>query len=235
MCVSALVENDGEKLAAKFGLPHLSVPRESEELSLPRRIEARDPALVVRRGTGGRFVAEPMAFNPYALRRGSLGGDMWAEQMLSTRHGIVVLKGYSEWVSLGLLVGHGVIPVHEAHCAFNRFAAKAPGPGSRAGDRLVLANFQPTAGGSLLVPVLFDARRDLASNPGGPVASEFAVVSDEVAPHQQFGAPYAPVCLSMDAAMEWLCTDDAEGLVDWDEVLADSAAGPMAFGLFKSA
>lgn len=235
MCVSALVENDLERLAAKLGLATLSLAVPAADLELPRRIEARDPALVVRQGSGGRFVAEPMAFNPYVLRRSSLGGDMWAEHMLSTRHGIVALKGFSEWVSLSLLIGHGIIPVHEAHCAFNRFATPSAAFGTRQGDRLVLANFNPASGGSLLVPVLFDVRRDVSANPSSPLVHEFAVVSDDVyGTDKALGAGHAPVCLTHEAALEWLCTEE-ETPVEWDEVLADSSPGPLAFGLFKSA
>lgn len=232
MCVSALVETDPEKLAAKLGLSQL-VMASPAGLELPRRVEARDPALVVRQAAGGRVVAEPMAFNPYVLRRSSLGGDMWAEHMLASNHGLIVVKGYSEWVSLGLLVSQGLIPMHEAHCAFNRFATPQAF-GSRAGDRLVLANFGPESGGSLLVPVLFDVRRDLQTAPESPIRHEFAVVSDEAVAHLHFGAAHAPVCLTAEAAMEWLCTEEEEA-VEWDEVLADSKRNAMSFGLFKSA
>ena len=250
MCVSAIVETELERIAARLNLTRLDDvttwherPASAFEAP-PKRIEAHDPAVIIRQGNGGRLVAERMAFNSYVLHRASLGGDMWAERMLSHQHGLLVLKSFSEWVNLGMLLGQGLVPLHEANCAFNRFAAPSQRFGSGRENRQVLANFNPASGGSLLVPVLFDLRQ---RQEVGALTHEFAIISDDPHPAMRpFGTEISPVCLSYEGAMEWMHvqgagTEPSEDGEDpgaepaWNEILADGRPEVCSFNLFKSA
>lgn len=240
MCVSAVVENDIERVAARLGITQLQAVGTDHDL--PRRIEARDSAWIVRLGSGGRLVAEAMSFNPYTLKRSSLMGDMWAESMLGSNRGILVLKGFSEWVSLGLLLSQGIIPLHEANCAFNRFAHPDQRYGGRGDHRMVLANFTPEGAAGLLVPVLFDQQRK-PDREDAPVR-EFAIVSeDSVVPVMAFGAEICPASLTLEGALEWLdnSADEGEEEAECDPsatslaVLEQPRAQSLVFGLFKAA
>jgi hypothetical protein len=245
MCVSAVVETDRQRIATLIGLSRLTAvdgPGDgndgsrsdgSADAQLPRRIEARTYAWVVREASGGRLVVEPMAFNPYVVRRRNLQGDMWASSLLAANHGLVILRSFSEWISAELLLGLGLIGVHDANCAFNR-VAPSPQPGGRGPQgRLLLANFTPQ--GSVLVPVLFDGGRD--SRPPD-LHREFVLITDEPPEDLHMtGVAQAPVGLTVEAALEWLHIGSGEEsiAIDFEEVLEDGKAESYAFSLYKSA
>ena len=225
MCVSAVVETERSQVAALLGLGTLASAGDASDGAgdLPRRLEARHPAWVVRLGRSGRLVAERMRFNPYVARRRSLGGDPWTSTLLGANHGLVVLRTFSEWVSARRLLELGLIDPHEVHCAFNRVA---PHPGWAA-DRLLLANFH--AAGPLLVPVLFDETAG---------ERQFVVVTDDPpALLQPTGLAQAPRALGLEAAHEWLQVVDADDpfAIDFEEVLEDGKAAAYTFSLYKSA
>ena len=225
MCVSAVVETERAEVAALLGLGSL-VTAEAEGDDLPRRLEARYPAWIVRLGRTGRLVAERMRFNPYVARRRSLAGDPWTSTLLGANHGILVLRTFSEWVSARRLLELGLIDAHDVHCAFNRVA---PHPGWAA-DRLLLANFH--AARPQLVPVLFD------QGAGEDTERQFVVVTDEPPPAlQRTGLAQAPRALALEAAHSWLqvVPEDDPFAIDFEEVLEDGKAEAYTFSLYKSA
>jgi hypothetical protein len=159
------------------------------------------------------LIAEPMAFNPYIIRRPELGGDMWARSLLGRNHGLVVLKGFSEWVAPEPLLNHRLLQVHDICCAYNRVSG-----------RLLLANFTPES--SLLVPVLFD---DTRAGENGSPARAFVMISDEPHPGlRAIGIRHAPLSLGLEAAFEWL-HPEAEPDVG-ESAVCSVAAAPRCAG-----
>jgi len=252
MCISAIVETTRTKAAALLGLSHLDAMTADSALptstdgELSRRIEARSEAWIIRQASGGRLVAEPMAFNPYVMHRRNIGGDMWASSLLTLNHGLLVVRGFSEWVHADLLLSQGFIGIHDANCAFNRSAVH-PGEARGVHSRLLLANFTPSA--SLLVPVLFDRARVPESSLAAG-SREFVVISDDPPMAlEQVGIDQIPLNLSLEAALEWLHIEidalsgdtppgDGDGdqvAIDFEAVLADNKAEAFEFSLYKSA
>jgi hypothetical protein len=160
------------------------------------------------------MTGERMTYKPYVLKRRHLGGDMWASSLLAANHGLILLKSFAEWVSADLLLGQGLIGLHDANCAFTRSAGGPLG-------RLLLVNFTPPQ--PLLAPVLFDQH-----------PREFVLIADEAPPAlRALGVAQAPLGLGADAALEWLAAE--EFAVDFEEVLEEGRKETFAFSLFKSA
>lgn len=244
MCVSLLVENDPTILAASVGLSQIGFVHDAGQ-SGTTRVEARAPSLVLRLGAGGRIVAETMTFNPYVVRRTNVTGDLWAHALLGESHGLLVVRGFSEWTSGHRLMRSGLANLFEVNCAFNRFAAPmgmAPAI-DEPRDRLLLGNFTPVRRGPMLVPVLFDASR----RPESTTQREFAVITrDPPMEVARTGAGHTPVSLTVEAALAWLHAASAEdpeatesqeqdAEMDFQEVLDDAREESYAFSLFKSA
>jgi len=229
MCISALVETDLEKLAALLGVPRLlaSTPKPP-----CRRVEAHQSAWIIRQSGAGRLVAEAMSFNPYVVRRSNIGGDMWASSLLANNHGLVVLRGYSDWVSAQTMIEGGMIHHHEANCAFNRSQSQY-GPQHGGDSRQLLVNFTPRA--PLLVPVLFDQARPQVL--GQELRKEFVMISDQTPPlFDQLGLSQAPLALDLHTALEWLFAADLDPEIDdCSAFLDDSDAPDCALALYKSA
>lgn len=242
MCVSLLVENDPDRLASVLDIS--VVPGMS--IGGSRRVEARGIATVLRIGAGGRLIGEAMAFNPYILRRSNVAGDLWAHSLLGESHGLLAVRGFSEWTSADRLVRTGMANIFEVNCAFNRFAFETGYGFSPAAprDRMVLGNFKPTSDSIMLVPVLFDVSR----RPDAHLVREFAIISrDPSAGVAHTGAAHAPVSLTGEAALAWInatdpgisLEDDGQDIhsvdIDLDEVLEDGQDETFQFSLFKSA
>lgn len=245
MCFSAVVEDELEKIAARLNLAQISeVIPEGPDVASPKsqvsrhRIEALGHAWIVREGVAGRLVAERMSFNPNNIKW--LNNDPADPKPLTMpdNHGLLVLKGFSEWVSIDLLFSRRLIAVHELSCPFNRIRQL-----TGRHDPAILANFTPERQASLLVPVLFDAR------PVGITAGmrEFVILSTEPeAGLRSYGAGFSPMSLTLSAATEWLHVrglDEAgeansgeeDVAIDFSEILAQSARENYTFTLYKAA
>ena len=236
MCISAVVETEPEKLADHFQIrSHLVA---SGGTSPTRRVEASDVAWTLRLGSAGRLHTETMAFNPYTVSRDALGGDLWASSLVSSNHGLIVIKGFSDWVDARILVAGGYISALDIHCAFNRSRSRLTSGKTYAhyrsdpNDRLLLVNFTPVK--PMLVPVLFDEQKQAGV---AQTTREFIIVSDEP-PRAlaQLGLSYAPLSLQPEAALEWLHSHDMDlDSVYFEEVLAARRPEALALSLYKSA
>ena len=229
MCISALIEPDLHKLAALLGVQRL----EASTAEPPcRRVEAHQPAWIIRQTGAGRLIAEAMSFNPYVVRRSSIGGDMWASSLLANNHGLIVLRGFSDWMNARTMVEGGVIHLHEANCAYNRSQSQYGSAHGREGRQL-LVNFTPRA--PLLVPVLFDQARPQMV--GQESHKEFVMISDQPAPpFDQLGLNQAPLALDRHMALEWLFAADLDPEIDDCAALLDDCNVPdCALALYKSA
>lgn len=227
MAFSAIIERDPDRLAAALGVAALASMPAADDWRASHRIEPRNAIPLLRMLPGGALALESFTLSPHVVKKRDVAGDMVTEPLLGKEHALVVLQGFSEWLSVMRLLQTGLFPAHELHCAYNRYQSRsAHGPeGLLSADRLVLANFAPHGTGLMLVPVLV-----------APGRGEAVIVSDDPSEDlQDLGASLVPATLTRDAAWHWLDTDGADA-VDFPAVLAD--AGPssdLSLWLYKAA
>jgi hypothetical protein len=228
MGLSAVVEPNLTRLAALLGLESLTFADGSSERHEAQRLQSETIVPVVRQAAAGRLVVECMRYKPYVIDRRHLAGDMFADALLGSTHGLIALRLFSEWLSPSRLVAEGIVPPHEVHCAYNRYQI-----GGDLRERMVLGNFMPVEDRLLLTPVLY------APTPEGPAGADFVLICDAAPPEiAALGGRLAPVSLDQGTALSWLATaaDDDTEAVDFAALISGHRLpAPMAVGLYRSA
>lgn len=188
MCVSLLIETDVYKASAVLGV---DVPTIVANGPLGRRLEAHAQGQIIHIGAGGKLALKPMSFNPYLIRRQDISGDMWVSSLVGANHGLLLLRGFSDWVAPEPLVRLGLVDHHDVNCAFNRTC----GP-------LLLANFVPER--ALLVPVLFDLMP--VAKDQEPFQNWQFIMISESAPNylKTLGVAHVPLSLDLESAFQWI-------------------------------
>lgn len=237
MCYSALVKKDIEYLGKKFGAIAVR-----EQLDLYDEGTRKDPkkypklhdriypghyapiifpsheskAIEVMRY--GAFpppdVLNPEKYTTFNARRDNLTSKFWSEAFMK-HHGIVILKGFYEWVSVADLLSAGVVTLKEVELEFKRqsderklrFLSQGKKWKPTATElkdprhRQIIIEFKSDDDEDLIVPVIFSH----GGSEKDALEKGFAIVTDEPPFEiEQAGHDRCPVILQTGAENIWM-------------------------------
>lgn len=237
MCYSALVQRQLDYLEKKFG----ATPVREQFLSFEKHSAAdskRFPKLQDRIYPGyyapiihmveDQRVISPMRYSVYPpdffkssrkytsynARRDNLQSPFWADSF-SQHHGLIILKGFYEWVEVRDLINARLAALEALKAEFERQSTERkrrleaqgkkyrPTPAEKKDllDRRTIIEFHDRSGRDLLVPVIFSSiKLDDGSADFG-----FAIVTDDPPPEViEAGHDRCPVILDFNYADDWL-------------------------------
>ncbi len=244
MCYSAMVEQDVQRLAKRFGAEavvadwnafealransadHLTPSKATPTPPLTDRIYPgyfapiltmtdNKPTLRLMRYSvePPEWIATSKNYTSFNARRDNLRSAFWSESF-QKHHGILVLKGFFEWVAVKDVIQAGRISLEEVKAQFEhqKLARKqrlkelkkpySPTKAELTSPllRKVVIQFSALGEQELLVPVIYSLR----TPPGGHTRMGFAMVTDDPPPEvAAAGHDRCPVILSADAAERW--------------------------------
>ena len=237
MCYSALVRKDLDFLSEKFGA---SIVRESFDEYLKavafdskkyppienERIFPGHFAPIIYERKGKRyiepmrysafppsFIPDPQRYTTFNARRDNLTSKFWSE-MYGKNHGVVVLRGFFEWVKVSTLLKAGVVDIKDVEAEFLRQAELRkekilasgkkykPTPTELKDPRFrdVVIKFSPSLHQELIVPVIFSEGDD-----GKGLRKGFALITDDPPKEvRSAGHDRCPVNLDDNGVDGWL-------------------------------
>ncbi len=232
MCFSVYVRKDFENLEiefeaeANFGKWNRLIVTRAKLPDEDSRIFANYYAPVITY-IDNKKVIEPMRYSCYSpsymteaqvkklstfnARRDSLKKRFWSEAF-HVNHGIIILKGFYEWVAVKDLVKTGVITIEQIREKFQQESEerkqKILAQGKKyaptktelkdAMFRNIVIEFKPNTSEDLIVPVIYNKNKD-GTDYG------FAIVTDEPTLEiQAAGHDRMPITLSRDVIEDWL-------------------------------
>ncbi len=176
---------------------------------------------------GSKKVIEPMRYSCYApsyiteaqikrlstfnARRDSLQKRFWSESF-RRHHGIIVLKGFYEWVAVKDLVKSGVITIDQIREKFQQESEERKQKILAQGKkytptktelkdpifRNIVIEFKPNTHDDLIVPVIYNLNKDHTDY-------GFAIITDDPTPEiQAAGHDRMPINISKETIEDWL-------------------------------
>ena len=243
MCYSALIRDDIEKLAREFSAEvtktlwgnvyetERSAPTKIKLPGLDNRIFPKYIAPIIRYKAKKRII-EPMYYSAYPpsymsdtqakqlttfnARRESLSKRFWSEA-IGVNHGLIVLKGFYEWVAVKNLVKAGVASIDDVIEEFQRQSDQRKKKWMQSGKnieeykpskteltnpmfRQIIIEFKVKSNHDLLVPVIFTSNHENSNDLNG-----FAIITDNPNPEiAATGHDRMPINLVFNNAEEWL-------------------------------
>lgn len=232
VCFSVYVRTDFEKLEADYSA-NANIDKwnklSAKGYKLPdqdNRIFSQYHAPVIA-NFGNKRVIEPMRYSCYApsymteqqvkklstfnARRDSLQKRFWSEAF-GINHGIIILKGFYEWVAVKDLVKSGGVSLEQVQKSFAQESQERKNKILSQGKkyaptktelkdpmlRNIVIEFKPLSGEDLIVPVIYNRNQD--GNDFG-----FAIITDEPTPEiLAAGHDRMPIHLSKDKMEDWL-------------------------------
>ncbi len=232
MCFSVYVRQDFENLEIEydadtnFGKWNRLIVTQAKLPDEDSRIFANYYAPVITY-IDNKKVIEPMRYSCYSpsymteaqvkklstfnARRDSLQKRFWSEAF-GVNHGIIVLKGFYEWVAVKDLVKTGVVTIDQIRAKFEQESEerkqKILSQGKKYAPtktelkdpifRNIIIEFRPDISEDLVVPVIYNTNKE-GTDYG------FAIITDEPTPEiQAAGHDRMPINLSRNAIEDWL-------------------------------
>ncbi len=150
----------------------------------------------------------------YNARSDNLHSRFWQNAFM-INHGLVIIKGFYEWVEVRSLVRSGKVSLDEITSLFQQQSEKRKAQILKAGkkyaptktetapaiDRKIIIRFMPENRDELVVPVIYNYSLQPEKSP----FPGFAIITGEPNPEiQNAGHNRMPVCLSHETFEEWL-------------------------------
>ena len=163
-------------------------------------------------------IKDPGRYSSFNARRDNLTSSFWGNAFMK-HHGVVVLKGFYEWVAVKDLLSAGVVTLKDVELEFERQAQQrkekiiasgkkwkpTPTETKPAIERQVIIEFRPEDGGDLLVPVIFSYRSEATEVKQKALDAGFAVVTDDPTPEiLRAGHDRCPIILGAQDIGRWL-------------------------------
>ena len=163
-------------------------------------------------------IKDPGRYSSFNARRDNLTSSFWGNAFMK-HHGVVVLKGFYEWVAVKDLLAAGVVALKDVEAEFahqSQFRKEKILAGGKkwkptptelkpAMDRQIIIEFKPEDGEDLLVPVIFSYNFHPQAEAQLPPNAGFAVITDDPTPEiQRAGHDRCPVILSGEDIRIWL-------------------------------
>lgn len=160
------------------------------------------------------FVKDGKRYTTYNARLDNLESPFWGESF-RRHHGLILMRGFFEWVAAKDLVKAGHVSMEEIKQEFERQKAERKVRLKQAGKpykptrtelteaafRKVVISFRPEPEQALLVPVIFSKQ----TGPSGISRFGFAIVTDEPPPEvEAAGHDRCPIFLDRPSADLWL-------------------------------
>ena len=163
-------------------------------------------------------IKDPGRYSSFNARRDNLTSSFWGNAFLK-HHGVVVLKGFYEWVAVKDLLSAGVVALKAVEAEFanqSQFRKEkilasgkkwkpTPTESKPAIDRQIIIEFKPEDGDDLLVPVIFSYNQHPQAEGVHLPNAGFAVITDDPTPEiQSAGHDRCPVILDVQDIKTWL-------------------------------
>jgi putative SOS response-associated peptidase YedK len=267
MCYSAMIEQDVKFLADLFGsspvqsswseFEAMRVQEDSVVPPLAARVfpgyfapvlHTEEHRVVIRLMRYSidppDFIKDGKRYTTYNARFDNLESPFWGESF-RRHHGLVVMRGFFEWVAAKQLVKAGRVTMEEIKQEFERQKtvrrmkmkqAGRPYKPTRtelteAGFRKVAISFKPDPEQELFVPTLFSKQ----TGPSGVSRYGFAIVTDDPpAEVQAAGHDRCPIFLLRDAADHWLSQPPTSSVDELKGVLKRRVELPIRHELDRS-
>jgi len=163
-------------------------------------------------------IKDPSRYSSFNARRDNLTSSFWCDAFMK-HHGVVVLKGFYEWVAVKDLLKAGVVALKDVEAEFahqSQFrkekilaSAKKWKPTltelKPAIDRQIIIEFKPEDGDDLLVPVIFSYNQHPQAEGVHLPNAGFALITDDPTPEiLRAGHDRCPIILGAKDLDSWL-------------------------------